>query len=344
MTISQRVERIRTILSDFQSSPLIKSLAGTALVKPPIVKTNVILKNPDFKKAMQTWQFIERYNEAGLIVKVVENHNLPNNDFIEDILTNLALQYVTFAHHNRPSKENIPSNVEAKEFVPVLISRIVEEYIDEYSYDFVKIEKVFVEQLKKVTAKHKENEIKVQKALERVINKEKARLAKEKLANKRKYANFVDDYDDRFYEDKKETIQPNVEEVAPPIISIKQDEKQEAILSVNLKETQQVIEEKEVVEKVIIEEEVVEVVKEEVIEEKVIKEVTKEVDVPPVNVIENVIKNEVFKFEIVKVGEDPSLKVSRRVLRKANKKKRKEKVKANIPVRKVIYRKPNKYK
>ena len=59
----QRVERLRRILYDFQSSPLIKSLAGTALIRPPIVKTNVILKNPNFKKAVELWQFIERYNE-----------------------------------------------------------------------------------------------------------------------------------------------------------------------------------------------------------------------------------------------------------------------------------------
>ena len=34
-------------------------MRSCALVRPPILRTNVILKNPDFKKALVLWQFIE---------------------------------------------------------------------------------------------------------------------------------------------------------------------------------------------------------------------------------------------------------------------------------------------
>jgi len=180
MSVQQRVERLRRILYDFQNSPLIKSLAGTALIKPPIVRTNVILKNPNFKKALQLWQFIERYNEAGLLVKVIEKEQLPNEEYMNDLFTNLAMNYFVFNHHNKPNKELYKYDPRIREFTPNLINKVVEDYLNDFSLDIDKIEKVFVDQIKKATQQHKENEEKVKKALGRVIKSEKAKIAKQK--------------------------------------------------------------------------------------------------------------------------------------------------------------------
>ena len=96
MSLNQRIERIKKILGDFQGSPLIKSLNGVALVKPPIVKTNVILKDPNFKRAMRLWTFIERYNEAGLEAKVVEKEQLPNEEYMNDLFKNFNLKKMKY--------------------------------------------------------------------------------------------------------------------------------------------------------------------------------------------------------------------------------------------------------
>ena len=59
LTDVERVTHIKSIIGDFLASPFSKEMRSCALVRPPILRTNVILKNPDFKKALVLWQFIE---------------------------------------------------------------------------------------------------------------------------------------------------------------------------------------------------------------------------------------------------------------------------------------------
>ncbi|MCR4726782.1 MAG: hypothetical protein K5753_06175 [Clostridia bacterium] len=70
-TLVQRVERINSIVSSFLASPFAKEMVSCALVRPPITRTNVILKDPNFKKALVLWQFIESYNKIGFEVETV---------------------------------------------------------------------------------------------------------------------------------------------------------------------------------------------------------------------------------------------------------------------------------
>lgn len=390
MTIKQRVERLRRILYDFQNSALIKSLAGTALIKPPVVRTNVILKNPNFKKALQTWQFIERYNEAGLIVKMIEKEQLPSNEYMDDLLDNLTMNYVTFAHHNKPNKELLETDPNVKEFTPNLITHIVESYIDEYEIDIEKVEKVFVDQIKKITARHKENEAKVKKALDRVITREKERLAKLKaMENDMFDDDFIDEYEDEFdeevydddyIEDYDDIItRPHVEEVSGSQMEINESSKQDHTLSVNLKETEEIIEEKDVIENVIVEEDVKEIIVDESDKESEVKQteptyqpleesvndgstVNETAMVSPI-VVENLIIEEKEEFKIIKrvdsdykpirraIFRDPKrikyitrnkyYSVRKKVLRDPKKIKYKFRKKL---IRKLILRKPNAYK
>ena len=62
LTKIERVAKIDRIITDFLSSSFAKSMRNSAPVRPPIMRTNVILKEPNFKKALTLWQFIETYN------------------------------------------------------------------------------------------------------------------------------------------------------------------------------------------------------------------------------------------------------------------------------------------
>ncbi len=61
----ERVAKIDRIITDFLSSSFAKSMRNSAPVRPPITRTNVILKEPNFKKALTLWQFIETYQATG---------------------------------------------------------------------------------------------------------------------------------------------------------------------------------------------------------------------------------------------------------------------------------------
>ncbi len=54
----ERITRLNNIISDFLRSAFAREMRTCALVRPPIQRTNVILKDPNFKKALLLWQFV----------------------------------------------------------------------------------------------------------------------------------------------------------------------------------------------------------------------------------------------------------------------------------------------
>ena len=60
-----RVGRIRQTLRDFLSTQLMQALSKTTPVRPPLQQTNLLKKNPNFKKAVELWNFIESYKKKG---------------------------------------------------------------------------------------------------------------------------------------------------------------------------------------------------------------------------------------------------------------------------------------
>ncbi len=78
LTDVERVTHIKSIISDFLASPFSKEMRTCALVRPPILRTNVILKNPDFKKALVLWQFIESAEKMDFTIdSVTETQEMP---------------------------------------------------------------------------------------------------------------------------------------------------------------------------------------------------------------------------------------------------------------------------
>ncbi|MBQ2944241.1 MAG: hypothetical protein IJD93_06095 [Ruminococcus sp.] len=65
LTDFQRVRRLRRVLADFSASPLIRALTSTEMVRPPIQRTNLMTKNPNFKKCLDLYLFITSYKKTG---------------------------------------------------------------------------------------------------------------------------------------------------------------------------------------------------------------------------------------------------------------------------------------
>lgn len=59
-SLETRIEHIRDVIGAFKSSTFIKSLKDSAVVRSPIRKTNVILKEQNFIKALELWEYLEK--------------------------------------------------------------------------------------------------------------------------------------------------------------------------------------------------------------------------------------------------------------------------------------------
>ncbi len=62
-TLAERIDKIEQQIIDLKRSELYRSLekAHTALIRPPIKKTNVILKNTNFQYAVILWNYIQEH-------------------------------------------------------------------------------------------------------------------------------------------------------------------------------------------------------------------------------------------------------------------------------------------
>ena len=191
----QRVERIKKILYDFQNSPLIKALTGTSLVRPPIMRTNVLQKNPDFKKAKALWDFIETYRETGFSVEVTETNEIPSDKYLSDLYSTMILNYSLLKHHSGSDGEYEPQK-KRKVITPKMIERTFMDMLDDLTFDIDMVQKIFNEQFAKSSKKRQKQEKEVLAVIDRALkieNKrrddiERARLAeieKQKLEKQR---------------------------------------------------------------------------------------------------------------------------------------------------------------
>lgn len=70
--IITRINGLKEIIYGFMSSDFIKSLSQAVPVKSPIRKTNVFLKDQNFKKALELWEYLERYQNMDLTSTIEE--------------------------------------------------------------------------------------------------------------------------------------------------------------------------------------------------------------------------------------------------------------------------------
>ena len=83
-----RIKRIKDYIRSWNISELFKELerAHITLVNPPIKKTNIILKNPNFQIAVRLWDYLQKYDmiEKNLIRPDIEQTGKnPLQDFID---------------------------------------------------------------------------------------------------------------------------------------------------------------------------------------------------------------------------------------------------------------------
>lgn len=173
----QRVERIRRILYDFMGSYLIRTLEGCALVRPPLTMTNVLTKNQDFKKAVELWMFIERYEDQGYHVSQVEREAVPSEKFLDEMLSVIALQYVISKNNSGRTEEHDDYSARRVEVLPNIVRRDIEKIIENYDLEVEEIKRIFIESAKMAEKNKYDDTSKVEAILNRAMTLENTRMA-----------------------------------------------------------------------------------------------------------------------------------------------------------------------
>lgn len=102
-----RIRRIRTTLNELLNTQLMKEIAKEPEVRPPITQTNLLKKNPNFKKAMELWTFLDSYKRKGFEVVGEEYNGKMTETVQQDVYFAMGFQHFMMSIATNPGLRSI---------------------------------------------------------------------------------------------------------------------------------------------------------------------------------------------------------------------------------------------
>lgn len=119
-----RVEKLHSICTAFINSDFVKGM-DKKYIRPPVMRTNAILKNKNLRQCLSLWEFIESYENIGYNMLVQENLETIDDKYIREIYSTTALQYLIFRYNIRNEFE--PEPLDSRQTDAPIEPRIIDE-------------------------------------------------------------------------------------------------------------------------------------------------------------------------------------------------------------------------
>lgn len=189
-----RIRRIRQGLNECLATPLMKEIAKEPQVKPPLTQTNLLKENPNFKKAVELWSFLDTYKKQGFEL-VGEEYNGKMTDenkedvylamefqhFMMSITTNSALRKMLqekYEEENALAKEESDRPEKVKEMVlDAQTEAVRKEEIEKLTAEITELKQKIAEQKQKI--EEQANIIKTQEGKIAALENERESHAKQ---------------------------------------------------------------------------------------------------------------------------------------------------------------------
>ena len=149
MDVFKRIDRVRRMARTLRSSSFCELMAGCAKVRSPIQRTNLMMKDPDYRKCYQLWQFIESYDEVGYTIEERDTALEFDEEYLIQMYTNLITNYTVFKSllESDPRKMSEIAELKREPVKPKFIKEIKEEIVDDYNIPDVEVRKVIIEEV-----------------------------------------------------------------------------------------------------------------------------------------------------------------------------------------------------
>ncbi len=148
MDTFMRIDRVRRLVMALRNASFCQIMAGCATVRSPIQRTNLIMKDPNYRKCYQLWQFMERYDNVGYTIDVKDSALAFDDEYMVQMYTNLINNYTVFkslTEDDRNLKEL--ASVHRDPVSPKFVKEIKEEIVDSPDIPDVEVRRVFVEEV-----------------------------------------------------------------------------------------------------------------------------------------------------------------------------------------------------
>ena len=160
MSKLQRVERIRKIFYAFRSSQFAKQMAGAAMVRPPLTFTNKLKKHPDYIAAVELWQFLNTYGDAGYNIELVERQFTPSEGLLRELYGVVAVQYAVLKCNTGRGADISDYAERKKVLTPNILKKQMDDIADTYDLSVEEVRKIFLEH---VALEEKKEKVKLAK-------------------------------------------------------------------------------------------------------------------------------------------------------------------------------------
>ena len=90
-----RLKRINMALISYRSSAFAQKL-GRNYIRPPVIRTNAILKNKNLRECLNLWEYIENYDKVGYSFVADHTIDMPSPDYVGGMYSSVAWQYLAF--------------------------------------------------------------------------------------------------------------------------------------------------------------------------------------------------------------------------------------------------------
>lgn len=133
----KRLVKLNGIMSTYVNSMFCQQM-GKAFIRPPVMRTNAILKNKNLRQCLALWRFIESYENAGYNMLVQENLENVDNDYIKELYESLALQYLFFRYtikNEFDDDETLANEITDNVLNPRIVDELKDIEEDEFEYE-----------------------------------------------------------------------------------------------------------------------------------------------------------------------------------------------------------------
>lgn len=149
MDLFKRIDRVRRMSRTLRASSFCDIMNGCAKVRSPIQRTNLMMKDPDYRNCYKLWQFIESYDEVGYSIEEQDTALEFDEEYQTQMYINLITNYTVFKSllESDPRKLTEIATKKRKPVKPKFIKKIQEEIVDNCDIPDVEVRKVFIEEV-----------------------------------------------------------------------------------------------------------------------------------------------------------------------------------------------------
>ena len=149
MDLFKRIDRVRRLSRTLRTSSFCDIMNGCAKVRSPIQRTNLMMKDPDYRTCYKLWQFIESYDEVGYTIEERDSALQFDEEYLLQMYINFITNYTVFKSLLESDQRNVTELAKEKRepVKPKFVKEIKEEIVEDRNIPDVEIRQVFVEEV-----------------------------------------------------------------------------------------------------------------------------------------------------------------------------------------------------